>query len=344
MNVIEKGNDVTLGLNRRDMLIVARYFNDENDFLNLEDVSTEYSHDTLRDVYHYNILPDDSFFINTETRHFYNRDDFKNYTVNDHRKDYYQLVYEYPFPIGDYDIVKDKNNKFIKGIDINKENNPFKNSEGVVVLPEGIITLSRYCFENSPADEIVLPNSLKDIGERCFVRSKIERIIIPDSVTGIERDCFCATSNLTSVVLPTGIKEISIGCFWGSGIKSITIPEGVTRIGEGAFANCKRLKRADLPMSLIRIDTGAFSRCPIPLLIIPPKVKITSCLLYCDVDKDSMNYVLVLPEYTQFFKKTYLMSDREYDPNIYNMIRYNPYDLASLRSAIDVANKIIKNN
>ncbi len=67
---------------------------------------------------------------------------------------------------------------------------------GILVLPNGIVTIDDVAFENANFSEVILPEVLRDIGFGAFQNSKIERIIIPKGVYNIRQDTFLSCKNL----------------------------------------------------------------------------------------------------------------------------------------------------
>ena len=80
------------------MMIVGKYYQDNNDFINTMKVSSRYQE--LVSMYHFNPISDPVLFENLETQHFYNKNDFSNKLPNKFR--YLNWSEDYNF---DLDII-----------------------------------------------------------------------------------------------------------------------------------------------------------------------------------------------------------------------------------------------
>ena len=81
------------------MMIVGKYFETNNDYINVMKLNTRYRE--LTQMYHFNPIPDTSLFENMETQYLYSKGDKKQEGIERH-------VYWYQV---DYEIVKKKNSK-----------------------------------------------------------------------------------------------------------------------------------------------------------------------------------------------------------------------------------------
>jgi hypothetical protein len=91
------------------MMIVGKYFETNQDFINLMKVCRSYS--DIVSAYHFNPISDTSLFENMETQHFYNKDDVKNKKANE-----YQYIYHF----GDEKLEQNKKaNEIFIGDEIN---------------------------------------------------------------------------------------------------------------------------------------------------------------------------------------------------------------------------------
>ena len=252
------------------IMIVGKYFNNSNDFINAMKVCKRYKE--LVSMYKFNPISDISIFENIQTQHFYKEND-----VRKRRKGLYKYIHWYE---ADYDDLR-------KNYIVTEEgfigNNIYKNvfltplniKDGVKEfnVPECVTRIEHNCFSyRSELTKVTLPSSLKEIGEESFLFCSMETIIIPDGVTKIGDSCFQECSNLTTIKLPIGIKELNKDLFKNSELKNIDIPEGVTRIGKGCFSNCYCLEDIILPYTLKEIDDMAFSRTNIGFMSIPNSV------------------------------------------------------------------------
>ena len=77
-----------------------------------------------------------------------------------------------------------------------------------VVLPEGLVTISSWAFENDNIKSIVFPESLVTIGSGAFSENNIERIVIPKNVKLIGLRAF--EEGLTTVEIPSELAADAI--------------------------------------------------------------------------------------------------------------------------------------
>lgn len=93
---------------------------------------------------------------------------------------------------------------------------------GDVVVPEGVVTLSKKPFNTN---------------------INITSVSLPTSLTGLDSNCFHSCTSLQSVNIPSGVTAIPNHCFdTCSNLPTINIPSNCTNIGEYAFAYCTKLK------------------------------------------------------------------------------------------------------
>ena len=93
---------------------------------------------------------------------------------------------------------------------------------GDVVVPEGVVTLSKKPFNTN---------------------INITSVSLPTSLNRLDSNCFYSCTSLQSVNIPSGVTNISDYTFYKcSNLSTINIPSNCTNIGEYAFAYCKKLK------------------------------------------------------------------------------------------------------
>lgn len=139
-----------------------------------------------------------------------------------------------------------------------------KNSEGAIVVPEGVIYLAKRALAGCEyITEVSLPSTLKGLGEEAFEGClSLSKITIPEGVDTIPKRAFAGCECLESVDLPSSLIRIDKEAFEDcEELTSIVIPEGVTYIGVRAFNNCDFLEEAVIPFSLCEIGNEAFMYC-----------------------------------------------------------------------------------
>ncbi len=114
-----------------------------------------------------------------------------------------------------------------------------------ITVPDGVTTIGRYAFYDTPVTAIKLPDSVTTIADFAFAST----------------DLFY-TSSLKEIRLSENLETIGNNAFSGcQRLTSITIPDSVTIIGKRAFAGCRNLKNIRLSNSLERIETNTFCNC-----------------------------------------------------------------------------------
>ncbi|BFU22366.1 leucine rich repeat protein bspa family [Entamoeba histolytica] len=168
-----------------EIMIVSKYFEDINDFINLEIGVKRFRGNMER--FHFNPIPLNQYsrklFPNIETFHIYNKEDeiFKEGRIN-------KYVIWYKMSYSRY--LKEK-----------EEMNEYKNIE--------YTRKYRNIFGNTIQKEV---NSL---GINCFYEcNDIQESEIPTSVSKIENGCFCECSSLKTINIPSSFTSFGICCFY----------------------------------------------------------------------------------------------------------------------------------
>lgn len=106
-----------------------------------------------------------------------------------------------------------------------------------MVIPEGIISIGDYAFENCKnLEHIVLPQGLKSIGRGAFRHcEKLKSIVLPSTVTSLSFETFACCYSLESIDL-----------------------SHILTIGKYAFAECESLVDITVGNSIEKIDATSF--------------------------------------------------------------------------------------
>ena len=166
------------------------------------------------------------------------------------------------------------------------------------VIPDGVVSIGDWAFDNCCLYSIHIPNSVTTIGDSAFYGcsaltsihipnsvtaigdsafygcSDLSNIKIPDRITTIGNRAFTNCSSLFNIHIPNSVTTIGYDAFYGcSGLSSIYIPDGVTTIGESAFRGCYGLFSIHIPDSLTTIADSTFRGCcGLTSIHIPDKV------------------------------------------------------------------------
>ena len=290
------------------MMIVAKYFQTPQDFINLTRMCKKYKN--FVNAFHFNPVSDSSIFVDRETLDFHSFEDFFQYITKDNDPEIgfnkpifrYRFFFEFPFEYLDYVPVTSVDNLYAKGIRIRKENNPYSKMTGQIELPLGVKHLEDDCFKGSLPVLIKLPSTLETIGNECFSMSNLREVDIPEGVISLGNGCFQNCGGLTRVSLPSTLNQISEFCFANTAITKIIIPEGVTILKKGCLANCKNLTNIVLPSSLITIEPLVFANLRIGRYILPENLKLCDSSFYGEYQE---LIVIIIPFNAKFIENEF---------------------------------------
>lgn len=159
-----------------------------------------------------------------------------------------------------------------------------KGKKGEVVLPNTVLKIDKFAFENcklltsvtipngvtelayatfgdcSSLVEVKLPETLKAIGGYAFANcDKLENINLPNSLEKIATNAF-SYSGLKEIAIPNKVKLIGIEAFWGTPLEKINLGTSVETIEDNAFANTK-IEQLTIPDSVKSLGKEAFISC-----------------------------------------------------------------------------------
>ena len=272
METIDLTDDINFNLTIDYVMIVGKYLETNNDFINLTKVSKKYK--DLIEMYHFNPISDPSLFINIQTQHFYFQEDYNLYKLN---KMYQYIFWRTDTNLLDLiqnDILNDDNsygaiNKYIikrrtfYRIDLNRlYPNLEKRKYDKIKIPNNIWRIDDECFNyNRNIKEVKLPNTIKELGNRCFSYSSLAIINLPKSLSKLGESCFSYCKNLNDVNLSRCLTEIPKGCFKGTKLRSVNIPNSVKVLKKNSFGRIRpMLNYVYLPNDLNDIDCLSFNK------------------------------------------------------------------------------------
>ncbi|GAB1226456.1 hypothetical protein ENUP19_0294G0009 [Entamoeba nuttalli] len=239
-----------------EIMIVSKYFEDINDFINLEMGVKRFRGNMER--FHFNPIPLNQYsrklFPNIETFHIYNKYD----EIFEDGKIFKQIIW-YKVDYSTYLKEKEAMNE-CKNIEYTKED---RNTYGNTI-PIEVNSLGTWCFSRcDDIQEIEIPTSVTEIRSYCFEGcSSLTSINIPLSVCKIGNGCFSRCSSLTSIEIPTNVSNLGNGCFsWCSSLTSINIPSIITLFGIGCLYGCSSLITINIPTSVTKIGDSCFEEC-----------------------------------------------------------------------------------
>ncbi|EDR23070.1 hypothetical protein EDI_024880, partial [Entamoeba dispar SAW760] len=180
-----------LGYN--EIMITSKYFNDINDFINLEMGVKRFQGNMER--FHFNPIPLNHYsrklFPNIETFYIYNYNDeiFKDGRI-------FKQVIWYTVNYSTYLKEKEQGN-ICKNIEYTKSD---RKSYGNTI-PSEVKSLGYECLSYCDSlKSINIPSSINELGNYCFNGCKsLKSINIPSSISFIGDDCFSGCLSLTSM-------------------------------------------------------------------------------------------------------------------------------------------------
>ncbi|EDR28374.1 hypothetical protein EDI_267850 [Entamoeba dispar SAW760] len=243
-NKINKRMTEKSKLRRYAIKITSKYFNDIEDFINLEIGIKRFQGNMER--FHFNPIPlnyySRRFFPNIETFHIYNEED----EIFDDGRITKEIIW---YKVNYSTYLKEK-----------ESGNICKNIE--------YTRSDRNKYGNT------IPLEVKSLGDECFKKfSELTNINIPTRVKEIGYGCFSECSSLTSVTIPTTISEIGYECFYGcTSLTSMNIENLKYVSKERIFMNEPVLVSISIPEHLIIINRKNIEKKDINEFNIPSSI------------------------------------------------------------------------
>lgn len=165
-----------------------------------------------------------------------------------------------------------------------------------ISIPSSITSISEYAFGNCRSlASVELPKTLISIGgsafEWCPLLSSID---IPNSLNSIGDSAFVDCESLTSLTIPSAVTKVGELAFAGSGLETVTFsPTQTVSIGHQAFSQCSHLKSVILPKNgNVKISGLAFEGCTkITSMDIPSSVTFLASRVFYDWTSQQTIYV-----------------------------------------------------
>lgn len=267
-------------IDSHSMIIIGKYLNTFDDFVNLEKTCREYR--GITEQYHFNPIlfkneKEREIFSSIETLNLYDGYDPQTTQIDTILKSNAKIkkiiIYE------DDDENENENEDEIKDkikngtVEIRKNKTgkfKFNMDPNISVL----VGVDDSIYEDNPEiKEIVIPRHITRIRKNCFSRGLEKEIYGRDFSDGIK-----------DIFIPNSVKVICPRAFFSCGITSIDIPSSISFIPESCFAECIRLESIHLPNTIEFLDKKAFTYCS-SLKNIELPSSITSigedCFRYC---------------------------------------------------------------
>lgn len=241
---IDNKNELTIDY----MMIIGKYFESNNDFINTMKLSKRYQE--LAEMYYFNPISDTSLFENIETQHFYKNDDLNQILPNK----FQYINWTKKYLNNETRINKDKK-KLIYFEDYSKENNYNK---------------------NDPKYEQVFDNNV--INKKSVLNNRIldaykNKLINDNDIAFIPKDF----SNLATVgSAPMFNKNTT------HDLKEVYFDDNIETIPSFCFDKLLMLKIVKLPLKLKILEPRTFYKCySLYKVYIPPKTLLEENSFVC---------------------------------------------------------------
>ncbi|KAL7711595.1 hypothetical protein QTN25_010738 [Entamoeba marina] len=261
-------------LDSYSMLIVSKYLITSNDFINIICVNSKFKETTEK--LRFNPIPIKSMklFPKIQTQYLYSKSDKRMKGIK-----LWEIIYEVDY-VG---FIKNKKIGIkCHHVKYTKQNIKQYGNE----IPNGVNSLTDFCYEEKQITSITMPNSVTSIGFFCIANKYnltnvqlsnnltsinsytfnncglLKSITFPSSIQSIGSNSFNNCTSLESINLTTNITSIKSYSFQHClSLKSVLIPTSISTLEDNCFNNCSSLTYIELPTSLILIGDNCFSHC-----------------------------------------------------------------------------------
>ncbi|EDR22642.1 hypothetical protein, conserved [Entamoeba dispar SAW760] len=288
-------------LGHNEIMITSMYFNDINDFINLEIGIKRFQGNMER--FHFNPIPLNQYsrrlFTDIETFHIYNEED----EIFDDGKIFKYVIW-YLVDYSTYLQGKEEGNICKNIIYTEEDRKSYGNTIPSEVKSLGYFCF-RYCYELTSID---IPTSINEIRNECFYEcTSLKSINIPSSISKLGYDCFYGCTSLISInidnlqyiseerifmnepvlvsikipenlqiingkniekkdinkfIIPSSITKLGYKCFYKcSSLTSINISSSVSKLGDHCFQECSSLTSINIPSSVSKLGEDCFYEC-----------------------------------------------------------------------------------
>ena len=95
--------------------------------------------------------------------------------------------------------------------------NVFRNCRELreAVIPDGVVKIGSFAFEDSGLEKITFPAGLEVIEDNAFRKTNLRRVVLPEGLKEIGFKAFSRISDLRQVHIPASVQTIWHGCFQG---------------------------------------------------------------------------------------------------------------------------------
>ncbi|KAL7712931.1 hypothetical protein QTN25_009415 [Entamoeba marina] len=238
-------------LDSYSLLIVSKYFESTQDYINIICVCKKFKETTEK--LRYNPIPITSLklFPKIQTQYLYTKSDIKIEGIDSYEK-WYEVNYDELFN------TQEENTKYHHIICTSSVREYYGDT-----IPKEVNILGDFCFDSANIRTITIPNQVTSLRKCCFcVCSELTNVVLSSHLTSINYYCFGYCYSIASITLPQSLVSIHNFAFTCcSSLKAIEIPDSVTEVGIGVFQKCQSLQSIKLPSSLVKLNNFTFSEC-----------------------------------------------------------------------------------
>lgn len=132
-----------------------------------------------------------------------------------------------------------------------------------IIMPQELICIGDYSFNNTGINTIQISSSVTEIGNGAFSYcNNLMSIRLPNGLTVLNDYLLYNSTSLVDIVIPSGCKSIGDYAFYNCiNLKEVNMPSQLENIGNYAFYNCSELVEIDVPEKVSQIGNGVFDKC-----------------------------------------------------------------------------------
>ncbi|KAL7718979.1 F-box domain-containing protein [Entamoeba marina] len=273
-------------LDSYSLLIVSKYFETTQDYINVISVNSKFKETTEKLRFNPISITSLKLFPKIQTQYLYNEDDIKIEGI-DNYEIWYEVDYAYSLIFSE-ERIKTHHIKYTQS-DMNYYGK---------ITPKKVTVLACSCKKYyKPVGTITVGNNITSIRTGYFSWcDKLNVIELPKGLSKLHKSSFYGCESLTAITIPPSLQSIESCCFYNcESLQSITIPIFVTELGDSCFFYCTSLKSIVLPTSLQVLKGATFQKCySLSSITIPTTVR--SIGNYCFSQCRSLTTITLPPK------------------------------------------------
>ena len=131
-----------------------------------------------------------------------------------------------------------------------------------LVVPEGVVEIADFAFEEQSILGVSLPEGLRVIGVGAFKHCRrLTEIHLPDSLVQIGNEAFAYCARLHELSIPAGVRRIPYCmCYGCTSLATLNLHDDIDEMDTYGFCGCTALAQVRLPVGLKRIADSLFEK------------------------------------------------------------------------------------